>query len=370
LHVGVIFGGPSPEHDVSVLTGLQAARELTSSTNHTVRSLYWSKVGDWCEVDSTLEGSDFADGVPSRAVRLRLAVGPDGGFTVADRRIGRSRQLDLDAALVCCHGGPGESGALQAVLDLAGVVHTGPSAVGAALGMDKLAFGSLVECADLPVLPRMAFDERTTSVPFAGPYIVKPRFGGSSIGIEIVEDVETARARAANSVHLAAGAVLEPFKPDYFDLQVAMRSWPDLQLSAIERPLRASQGKSRILDYTDKYSGGEGMVSAPREVPALVSASLQTRLVEAARAVAALVGLSGVARLDFLSDGTEIVVNELNTIPGSLARYLWIDPPIPFTVLLNDLLEEATRVPPVGYATTGADGSVLRSASSIASKLG
>jgi D-alanine-D-alanine ligase len=371
--VGVIFGGPSPEHDVSVLTGLQAARELATTSNMSVRGLFWSKSGDWFEVDPSLEATDFLDGTPRGASRLQLVLGPDGGFLPADRRIGRARPIALDVALVCCHGGPGEDGSLQAALDLAGIRHAGPSVAGAALGMDKLAFGAVVAGEGLPTLPRRLLAPATTDVGFPGPYIVKPRFGGSSIGIEVVEDLETALALLKGGVHLSNGAVVEPFRPDLFDLQIAVRSWPDLQLSAIERPLKipatGSSKESEILGYRDKYAGGEGMVSAPRELPALISSKLEGRIRKAAERLAAVGNLRGIARIDFLSDGSELWVNELNTVPGSLAKYLWIDPPVSFKTLLVDLLAEATSRPSRSFLSTGADGSILHGASSIAAKL-
>ena len=115
---------------------------------------------------------------------------------------------------------------------------------------------------------------------------------------------------------------------------------------------------------------GEGMAGAPRELPAALSDQLASGLRDAARRVAELAGLRGVARIDFLSDGNEFVVNEINTIPGSLARYLWVDPAIPFATLLADLVSEAQRRPTHPYSASGADGSVLRSAGSIAAKLG
>jgi len=372
--VGVIFGGPSPEHDVSVLTGLQAARELAGSLGHTVHGLYWTKSGDWFEVAPTLEAGEFADSVPHSAVPLRFAIGPGGGFSTATKRLSRSRQLDLDVVVVCCHGGPGEDGSLQAALDLAGIRYTGPSAAGAALGMDKLVFHAVVSCAGLSTLPRVLLDADTTDVGFSGPYIVKPRFGGSSIGVEVVHDLDAAKVLSTNSVHLVNGGVLEPYRPDFYDLQIGVRSWPEIELSAIERPLRTKRaagaaGEPEILGYVDKYVGGEGMVSAPRELPALMAGNLQERLRVAARRVAAVSGLRGVARIDFLSDGDELMVNEINTIPGSLARYLWIDPVVSFPELLSDLLDEARLRPAQRLTSAGADGTVLRGASSIAAKL-
>ena len=100
--------------------------------------------------------------------------------------------------MIACHGGPGEDGTLQAALDLAGVRYTGPSAAGAALGMDKLAFGGAMAAAGVPSLPRAAFTADGADPDFAGPYIVKPRFGGSSIGIEITDDLDAGPGAGAH----------------------------------------------------------------------------------------------------------------------------------------------------------------------------
>jgi D-alanine-D-alanine ligase len=371
LEVGVIFGGPSPEHDVSILTGLQAARELDKNPEFAVRGLFWTKSGDWFEVDASLEAPDFADGPPKGAPPVQLVLGPGGGFLAKDRR--KARALAVDVALVCCHGGPGEDGSLQAALELAGVRYAGPSVAGAALGMDKLAFAAVALAADLPALPRRLLTSDSSELDFAGPYIVKPRFGGSSIGIEVVADLATALTLVQNSVHLAAGAVVEPYRPELFDLQVAVRAWPEPQLSAIERPLRGASSDSsaqpEILGYQDKYVGGEGMVTAPRELPADISSDLERQIREAARRLIPLCDVRGVARIDFLSDGFGLWVNEINTIPGSLARYLWIDPPLPFAALLESLVSEGRKRQSRSLQSAGADGSILQSASSIAAKL-
>jgi D-alanine-D-alanine ligase len=369
--VGVIYGGPSPEHDVSVLTGLQAVHALAHAPGiGSVRSLYWSKSGDWYEVQAATEAAGFAEGVPANAVRLRLICVPGGGFVrPASGLRAKEDRLDLDAVLVCCHGGPGEDGTLQGALDLTGMPYSGPTAMGAALGMDKLAFGALVIYAGLPALPRVPLSDSSEEPGFPPPYILKPRFGGSSIGIEVVADFDTARARLKANAHLRRGAVLEPYEAEMFDLQLAVRSWPELQLSAIERPLRTRSG-GEILGYEDKYVGSEGMTSAPRELPAQIQTELEERIRGLVPEVASLVGLRGVARLDFLSDGEDVFINEINTIPGSLSHYLWVDPRLPFTSLLLDLITEATTRPAAAFSSAGSDGSALRRAGSIASKLG
>ena len=180
-----------------------------------------------------------------------------------------ARRSQIDVIVNCCHGGPGEDGSLQGAFDLAGLRYTGPDVAGAAFGMDKLAFFGLASGAGLPVLQRAILDASTATdqLGFAGPFIVKPRFGGSSIGVEVVADLDTAKDLFRRASTSREGRWSSRIRGDLFDLNVAVRSWPSLELSAAERPERATLG-SEILGYSDKYVGGEGMASAPRELPA------------------------------------------------------------------------------------------------------
>jgi D-alanine-D-alanine ligase len=369
--VGVVFGGPSPEHDVSILTGLQAARALTGAGRQ-VEAIYWTKGQQFVAVDAGLEAEAFVSGPPAGARELRFAAQPGGGWISGKGGLfGKEKPLELEAVVNCCHGGPGEDGTLQAALDLAGIAYTGPSSSGAALGMDKLAFGAVVAAAGLPALPRTLVIPGGPAPQWGGPYIVKPRFGGSSIGIEVIDDwANVVRLVQAGGVHTRRGMVAEPYRATAADVNVALRCYPSLQISLIEKPLR-SAGGGAILGYQDKYLGGQGMVSAPRELPAQLGEGLDKQIRDAAAALADLAGVRGVARLDFLVEGEQWWVNEINTIPGSLAKYLWVgDARVDFATLLTDMVAEATRRPTARWDSTGADGLALRSASSIASKLG
>ncbi len=352
----VLFGGPSPEHDVSVLTGLQAARALNAT-----EALYWTRAGDFVIVDAQLEAVAFADGTPRSAKPVRITAG--GGIS---SKSGLGRDKTYEAVVVnCCHGGPGENGAVQALLDMAGVAYTGPSAAAAALGMDKLAFGAACNVVGVPSLPRIALTD-SAKPDFDGPYILKPRYGGSSIGIDVVTDLATAHDRLKSNPHLANGAVVEPYRRESIDLNVAVRMYPAPELSAIEKPTRSG---GDIYAYAEKYVGGEGMVSAPRELPAVIPSALEDRLRAFALDAAQVANVRGIARIDFLLDGDDLYLNEINTIPGSLARHLWVEPVVPFTTLLDDMIREATSRPSARYSSTGADGLVLRGAGAIASKL-
>ena len=368
--VGVIFGGPGPgpEHDVSVLTGLQAERCLNES-GIPATGLYWGKGGDFHDVGAGREAVSFRDGVPAGAQPLVAGLGPGAG-----RGFGRPRKLGLPvpvplrAAVICCHGAPGECGRLQGLLDLMGVPYTGPSQAGAALGMDKLAFAAVAERAGVPAIPRL--DLAAAAEPalqaLGRPLIVKPRFGGSSIGVELVDDLDSARALAQASPLYGSGALVEPFLKGWYDVNVAMRTWPQPQLSAIERPIGRS---GPLLSYADKYVPDEGMAGAARELPAALAPDVAAAMTAHARAIKTAAGVRGVARLDFMTDGAAVLVNEINTIPGSLARYLWITPEVPFARLLADLIEEALARPAYRPVLAGADGRLLHNAASVAAKL-
>jgi D-alanine-D-alanine ligase len=362
----VLFGGPSPEHDISILTGLLALHELERSNRDAI-GIYWTKTGSYYSVGRGVEAEAFLEGLPKGSSELSLRLGERGGF-YGSGRMGKDRAMELDAIVLATHGGPGEDGTLQAALDLAGVNYTGPSVAGAALGMDKWSFGAVMVSEGIPTLSRALLDQTTTSLAFDGPYILKPRFGGSSIGIDVVADLATAKARLTTNSHLERGCVVEPYRDDLSDIQVAVRTYPMLALSAIERPLRRSDD-AEILDYRDKYVGGEGMVSAPRELPAVLPLAQADDVRRYTTRIAEVASVRGVARVDFLASDTELFVNEINTIPGSLSKHLFVDPPIAFGELLGDLIAEAVERPTHRYATAGADGLVLRKATSIAAKL-
>lgn len=351
----VLFGGPSPEHDISISTGLQAAHTLED-----VLAIYWSKNGIFHLVEPTAEVTEFADGVPRKAKELAFDARPGAGFQL------KKKPLDISVIVNCCHGGPGEDGTIQGVMDLAGYRYTGPGQPGSALGMDKLAFGASVAAAGLPALPRILVDP-AVKPSFEGPYIIKPRFGGSSIGIEIVNDFDTALALLRSSPHLAEGAVLEPFLSTFRDLNVAVRTYPTTTLSNIEEPRKTGAG---LYSYEQKYLAWGADGGATNTVPADVSSEMAALISEYAPIVSDLVGVRSVARVDFLdADGT-LCINEINTIPGSLSAKLFVDPLVTRKELLDGMVAEALASPPRAFSTAGADGTALRNATAIAAKLG
>ena len=362
----VLFGGPSPEHEISILTGLQAERVLTSA-GEAVTPIYWAPSGEWFLVPSGTEAKDYLDGVPKGAKPIEVRLSGDSGLYV------KKKALPISAVLLTLHGGVGEGGGTAALFALLGIPATGSSLFAGAVGMDKLAFGGLMHVSGVASLQREALSA-TVDPTFAGPYIVKPRFGGSSIGIEIVEDVDAARAISKGSAHLRAGAVVEPYRPELVDLNISFRTFPTLEVTAVEKPLRGASTNG-LYSYAEKYlSGGEGsevgLTSAPREFPAVLADGVASRAEVMARRVAEVTGLTGVVRVDLLLDEAtgDLFVNEVNSIPGALSLYLWA-PTVSASKVLLDALVEARDKPFSLPAGGFGSGAALRAAGGIAGKL-
>ncbi len=365
----VVFGGPSPEHEISILTGLQAERILREA-GHDVQPIYLAPSGAWVAVGANTEAKDYLEGIPSGSKELDVRLGDQPGI-FQKKGLGQ-KALDVDAALLCFHGGGGEGGGAAFVFEQLGIAHTGSSLYAGAVGMDKLAFAGLLVNAGIPTLSRQHVSDSHTP-DFPGPYIVKPRFGGSSIGIEIVEDLDTARSLAQSSPHLKNGAVIEPYLESVVDLNISFRTYPELELTALEKPLRGDQAGSGVYSYQEKYlqgSGGAGLTHAPREFPAQVPDTVSQQAQVLARQVAEVTRLSGIVRVDLLWNPADdrVYVNEVNTIPGAMSLYLW-SPTRPPAEVLADALREAVerriRWPQAGFS----QGIALKAAGGIAGKL-
>ena len=194
----------------------------------------------------------------------------------------------------------------------------------------------------------------------AGPFIVKPRRGGSSIGIEVVADLETARRLIDTAVHFAEGAVVEPYLDGWTDLNISVRTHPTLELTPVEKPLRSSE---RVYSYKEKYlsQSGHGLEHAARELPAQVPASVTAAIEESARRLADPLMLRGISRLDFLWNGDDrVLFNEVNTIPGAMSLYLWRAAGHSAADVGTALVAEARANPAVRWNVGGADGLALR----------
>jgi len=357
-NLAIIFGGPSPEHDISILTGLQTSRVLSSK--YQVLNIYWSQDNKWYLVDANLESKDFLDNNSIFKKELNVRLDSNPGFYY------KKKKLDISLIINSCHGGPGEDGTLQSLLDLMEIKYSGPSLSTSQLCMDKYAFFTLMSKNNIPVLNTHLISHKHEPG-FKGPYILKPRFGGSSIGVEIVQDYKTALSITNNSTLYNHGSILQPFLEDSNDLLVGVRTYPETDYSDIEKPIRSSNNE--MFSYKDKYLENGGLEGSRRELPAKVDAAIKSQITEILDRLLTIIEIKGICRVDFLSKGEKVYLNEVNTIPGSYALYLWEHIGLNKFDLLKDMVDE-TQLKTINWLNEGSDGTALKTAKDIQSKLG
>ena len=356
--IAVIFGGPSPEHDISILTGLQSSRVLNNKYN--VHNIYWSKDNKWYLVDDNLESQDFINNNKIFKKELTLKLDSNPGFYL------KKKKLNIDTVLNACHGGPGEDGTLQSLLTLLEINFTGPSLTTSQLCMDKYSFYTFMKANNIPVLEKHLL-QNSHSPTFEGPYIMKPRFGGSSIGVEVVNEYDTALKLANGSKLYQQGATVEKFLEDSVDYLVALRTYPQVEFSEIEKPIRSNNFE--LFSYQDKYLENGGLEGSKRELPAQLPKNIEKEIINILETLVSLISFNGISRVDFLISEDKIYLNEINTIPGSHALYLWENLGYNKFQLLDDMVQESMQRDS-SWTSEGSDGLALKSAKDIQSKLG
>ena len=195
---------------------------------------------------------------------------------------------------------------------------------------------------------------------------IKPRFGGSSIGVEVVNDYETVLKIVESSDLYTEGAVIEKYLEDSEDILIGVKNYPKFSVSEIEKPIK----NETLFSYSKKYLENGGLEGSERELPANINDDKNNKIMEYVEKINSIIPTRGIFRYDFLVDKDDIYINEINTIPGSHALYLWQNLNISKYELLSDIVEEALSDKTITWTTTGSDGLALKSAKDIQSKLG
>lgn len=391
LRVGVAFGGRSVEHDVSIITGLQAVEVL--SERHSPVPIYIARSGLWYAGQELRDLSSYrADGPPAgpqvsfdiHSGRLEGSA-PEGGSLLRGRR--RPEPIELDAVVLATHGTEGEDGCLQGALELARLPYVGPPVAAAAMAMDKVVTKAILASAGLPALPHLALrresyerDEGAAAEEilsrFEMPVIVKPASLGSSVGVSRCER----RSELAEALQLVFEldrvCLIEPAVEGGMEVNCAVIGRPGVppRASVCEQPIAGE----RFLSFEDKYMGagkgseggkaagggaaagklgagaeargaeaaagakGVGMQGAKRLIPAPIDEQMTAEVQRLACRAFEAFGCAGVTRVDFLIDAAgKIYVNECNTIPGSFSFYLWEPAGLPFVDLMDELIDLA-----------------------------
>ena len=342
--VALIFGGRSLESDISVITAMQTLAVL-KETEYDVEPFYLYD-GDFY----TKGVDDISAFTPFEKEKHLRTVMVNGTFcSVKKNRL--KREFRPDVALICCHGGEGENGVLQGLLDFNGVSYCSSGVLGSAVCMDKGAAKSVFEQMLLNVIQHITvFSEDLARDPDLAaahcekalkyPMIVKPASQGSSIGIRAAHD----RAELIQAMQVAAefdGKLLVEEKlTDFAEVNcAAYLKGGRVVVSETERPLAAGE----LLTFEDKYMSGGKMSGGGRVMPADVGEDLNAVVRSVTERVYCAMELRGIVRADFLVDRTrgKVYINEINTVPGSMAFYLFEPLGIDFAGLLTDQIEEA-----------------------------
>ncbi len=364
LRVGVAFGGRSVEHDVSIITGLQALSVLEE--RHAPIPIYIARSGRWYTGEALRELSVYQqDGGDPQAEEINfdlhngrlLRAGGAGSLLRSRRSGGRGNQsIELDAVVLATHGTQGEDGCLQGALELAQLPYVGPPVGAAAAAMDKLTTKALLAQAGLPALACLALRREEWDLDKNGclaraceafdfPVYLKPASLGSSVGVSRCSSEAELAGALELGFELDRTCLLEPSVEGGIEVNCSVIGRPGVEprASVCEQPIAAED----FLSFEDKYLSGaksSGMKGAQRLIPAPLPDALTAQVQDLAKRAFTAFGCAGVTRVDFLIDSTErVYVNELNTIPGSFSFYLWEPAGLPFAQLMDDLIDLAVH---------------------------
>lgn len=367
--VGIFFGGRSVEHEISVISALQAIAALDPARYEAV-PVYITKQGRWLTGQALLDPAAYRDMAALEKRAAEVYMKPAFGERRLLRRGGLKERTvaTLDVALPVLHGTNGEDGTFQGFLELVGLPYAGCGVLSSAVGMDKITAKMVLRESGLPVVDYLWFTDREWSrdrdamidrveKEIGYPAIVKPANLGSSVGISRARDreelVRAVGEAAGYSSRLLVEKMIEPLREINCSV---LGSVDDHTASVCEEPLRGGE----ILSYADKYmSGGSskggskapegaktvsgGMSATKRRIPADLPAETSAEIRRLASETFRVLGCDGVARIDFILDGGTVYVNEINAIPGSLSFYLWEATGVPFSGLMDRLISGALK---------------------------
>lgn len=359
IRVGVIFGGKSVEHEVSIISAIQAINNMDSS-KYEVVPIYISKDKMMYTGKELLKIESYRDleklKKDSKAVTL-CRINSD--FCLVSLTGLRKIVDKIDVAFPIVHGQNIEDGTLAGYLDTVGVPYVGSKVLGSALGQDKVLVKQVLESNDIPVTDYVWFydneyvsdkDGILDKVKKIGyPVVVKPACLGSSVGITFVKDESSIEDAIEDAMEYDRKILVEKAVENLVEVNCSvLGNYEKQEVGVLEEVISSND----ILTYKDKYIGNsktksasKGMVSADRVIPARIDKKLVSEIERLGSLAFRALNLSGVCRIDFLIDKKkmEVYVNEPNIIPGSLAFYLWEPKGKKYSELLDDLINMAIK---------------------------
>ncbi|MBQ3511266.1 MAG: D-alanine--D-alanine ligase [Bacilli bacterium] len=362
IKVGVIFGGETVEHEVSIISAMQAINKLDLE-KYEVVPIYITKDREWYTGDMLKDIEVYQDlSLIKKYSKNVVLYCKNGAFVLQNKKFPRNIVREIDIAFPIVHGTNVEDGVLQGYLQSVGVPLVGPDVYGAAVGQDKVYMKAIWEQAGLPMTKYVWFYDveykqdsneiikKVSKLKY--PVIVKPATTGSSVGISVCENEEKLVEAIDDAIQYDNKILVEEVVKNLKEVNIAvMGNYEHQKVSEIEEVF----SENKFLTYADKYIGGgkgklkgakapvkasKGMASASRKLPADISKKLREEVEDVAVRAFKALGSAGNSRIDFLIDTEtdKVYINEINSIPGSLAFYLWEEKGVNFTHMLEDMI--------------------------------
>ena len=362
--IGVIFGSRSCEREVSIISAVQLMRSADTD-KYDIIPVYIDESGTWYTGDSLKDIRSYKPFNPSaKGIRKVFPdlTGGSGALLYLNKGTGlfAKERLEIaarvDVYIVVMHGMNGEDGTLQGLLELAKIPYTSTGVAGSAIGMDKIMMKQFFTGAELPVLPGEWFTRRefasdwkeilnTVSNKLGFPVFVKPANLGSSIGVSRADNAEELKESLSLAFEYDRRVLVEKGLDKPVELNCSVLGYDDEVIaSPIEMPLNHDE----FLDFRDKYLGGggsKGMASLSRVLPAPIEDSLKKEIQDLSIKIFRLLDCKGVVRIDYMFDRIteKLFITEINTIPGSLAFYLWEKDGMPYKKLIDRMISCAEK---------------------------
>ena len=359
-NIAVIFGCRSVEHEVSIISAVQAMRAIKRE-KYDVTPIYVTKSGEMYTGNALFEIENYRN-LPEllkNSEPVLLARKNGGVYMVYENSsfFSKKKDVKIDLAFPIVHGTNCEDGTVAGYLEYLGLPYIGCDILSAAVGMDKAVFKDVLKSAGLPVLDCVTFRSReymlekekiTAEIEekVGFPLIIKPVNLGSSVGITKVKDKDGLDEAITLAASFADKILAEHAVTNLREINCSVIGDADsCEASVCEEPFMNDE----ILSYEDKYmsnkKGGasKGMASLGRKIPADISEEKATEIKKLACDIFKAIGATGVVRIDFLIDTKtdRVYANEINTIPGSLAFYLWEPTGLKYTDMIDKLVDLA-----------------------------
>ena len=389
LKVAVLFGGKSVEHEVSVISAIQAIHSMDKE-KYDIIPVYMNKKNEMFVGDDIGNMDAYKDinGLLAKSQRVIMINDGESVKLAAfpQKKFGKNYEESIDVVFPIVHGTNVEDGNLQGYLKTVGVPFVGCDTISSAMGMDKYIMKVVLKEAGVPVLDAVTFnlsdyedmDGMMNKIEerFGYPVIIKPVNLGSGVGISVAKNRPELSDAIDDAFRYATRILVEHAVSKLREINCSVVGDElEAEASECEEPMHTED----ILSYEDKYvsnakgSGSKGMASVSRKIPADISPERREEIRSIAVKAFKALGCSGVSRIDFMIDEEDdsLYFNEINTIPGSLAFYLWEALGVSYTELLDRLISLALkRARTEANITYAFDTNILNSASFGGSKGG